>query len=75
MDKNGKDDCQTYDTDDLEKEVRKVDMRMSSSTNLQAKSSLMLPTKMIKPKRVEQEVMKAKVQTVSSSGSATGKNA
>ncbi|KAH0954678.1 hypothetical protein HN011_005271 [Eciton burchellii] len=71
MDKNGKNDCQIYDTDDLEKKVKKVDVRMPSSIN-SAKTSLMLPTDVIKPKRIEQEVTKAKVQTVSSSGSATG---
>jgi len=73
MDKNGKNDCQIYDTDDLEKKVKKVDVRMPSSIN-SAKTSLMLPTDVIKPKRIEQEVTKAKVQTVSSSGSATGKS-
>jgi len=74
MDKNGKDECQIYDTNDLEEKVRKVDMKMPSPTNLLAKSSLKLPTEVIKPKCVEQERMKTKIQTVSS-GSATGKNA
>ncbi|RLU26461.1 hypothetical protein DMN91_000256 [Ooceraea biroi] len=69
MDKDGKDKCQSYDTDDIEEKVKKVNVTTSSPTRLLAKSSLVLPTGFIKPKRGEQ--VKAKVETMSSSGSAT----
>lgn len=73
MDKNRKDKCQISNTDDIEEQVKKVDVDTSSLTSLLAKNTLVLPAGVIEPKHSEQ--VKAKAETMSSSGSATGKNA
>lgn len=68
-DKNGKDKCESCDTNDIQEKMKNVDVKMSSPTSLLVKNTLMLPTGVIRPERV-----KAKTETMPSSGSATGKN-
>ncbi|KMQ94077.1 cytochrome b5 reductase 4 [Lasius niger] len=64
---NGKGKHQSCDTGDIQEKMKKVDMKTSSPTSLLAKNSIMLPTGVIRPERV-----KAKTETMPSSGSATG---
>lgn len=71
-DENGKDKCHNYDTNDIQDKMKKVDMKTSSPTSLLARNTLRLPTGVIKPNQSEQ--VKAKTETMPSSGSATGKN-
>ncbi|KYN07522.1 hypothetical protein ALC62_01724 [Cyphomyrmex costatus] len=71
-DENGKDKCHTYDIDDVQDKIKKVDVKTSSPTSLLARSTLTLPTGVIKP--IQSEQVKAKAKTIPSSGSATGKN-
>lgn len=66
---NEKGKHQSCDTGDIQEKMKKVDMKTSSPTSLLAKNSIMLPTGVIRPERV-----KAKTETMPSSGSATGKN-
>lgn len=66
--KNGKDKCQSCVTNDIQEKMKKVDVKTSSPTSLLAKNTLLLPTGVIKSERV-----KAKAETMPSSGSATGK--
>lgn len=68
-DQIGKGKHQNCDTGDIQEKLKKVDVKTSSPTSLLAKNSLVLPTGVIKPERV-----KAKTETMPSSGSATGKN-
>lgn len=65
--KNGKDKCQSCVTNDIQEKMKKVDVKTSSPTSLLAKNTLLLPTGVIKSERV-----KAKAETMPSSGSATG---
>lgn len=58
--------------DDIQERMKKVEVKTSSPTSLLAKNSFILPTEVIRPKQSEQ--VKAKTETMSSSGSATGKN-
>lgn len=68
---NGKGKCQSCSTGDIQEKMKKVDVKTSSPTSLLAKNTLMLPTGVIRPERVQAS---AKTKTMSSSGSATGKN-
>jgi len=65
---NDKDKC---DAEDIQEQMKKVEVKTSSPTSLLAKNSLILPTGVIRPKQNE---VKAKTEIMSSSGSATGKN-
>jgi len=69
---NGKDKCCSYDTEDIQDKMNKVDVKTSSLTSLLIRNTLMLPTGVTKSNQSEQ--VKAKIKTMSSSGSATGKN-
>lgn len=71
-DENEKDKSHSYDTDDIQDKMKKVDVKTSSPTSLLARNTLMLPTGVIRPNQNEQ--VKAKTKTMPSSGSATGKN-
>lgn len=71
-DKNGKDKCHSYDADDIQDKMKKVDVKTSSPTSLLVRNTLALPSGFIKPNQSEQ--VKAKTETMPSSGSATGKN-
>ncbi|KAL6448132.1 hypothetical protein ACFW04_000269 [Cataglyphis niger] len=66
---NGKVKCQSCNTGDIQEKMKKVDVKTSSPTSLLAKNTLMLPTGVIRPERVQAS---AKTKTMSSSGSATG---
>lgn len=66
---NVKGKCQNCDTGDIQEKMKKVDVKTSSPTSLLAKNTLILPTGVIRPERVQ-----AKTETMPSSGSATGKN-
>nr|XP_012235216.1 PREDICTED: cytochrome b5 reductase 4 isoform X1 [Linepithema humile]XP_012235225.1 PREDICTED: cytochrome b5 reductase 4 isoform X1 [Linepithema humile] len=57
-------------TDDIQEQMKKVEVKTSSPTSLLAKNSFILPTGVIRPKQSEQ--VKAKTEIMSSSGSATG---
>lgn len=61
-----------YDIDDVQDKIKKVDVKTFSPTNLLARSTLTLPTDVVKS--IQSEQMKAKTKTMPSSGSATGKN-
>jgi len=69
---NGKDKCHSYDTEDIQDKMNKVDVKTSSPTSLLVRNTLMLPTGVTKSNQSEQ--VKAKIKTMPSSGSATGKN-
>jgi len=71
-DENGKDICHSYDTEDIQDKMKKVDVKTFSPTSLLIRNTLTLPTGVIKPNQREQA--KAKIKTMPSSGSATGKN-
>lgn len=71
-DETGKNKCHSYDTDDIQDKMKKVDVKTSSPMSLLARNTLMLPTGVIRPNQNEQ--VKAKVEAMPSSGSATGKN-
>ncbi|KYN12512.1 hypothetical protein ALC57_15239 [Trachymyrmex cornetzi] len=71
-DENGKEKCHSYDIDDVQDKIKKVDVKTSSPTSLLARSTLTLPTGVVKS--IQSEQMKAKTKTMPSSGSATGKN-
>ncbi|KYN30574.1 Cytochrome b5 reductase 4 [Trachymyrmex septentrionalis] len=69
--KNGKEKCRShYDIDDVQDKIKKVDVKTSSPTSLLARSTLTLPTSVVKS--IQSEQMKAKTKTMPSSGSATG---
>lgn len=70
-DENGKDKCHNYNTDDIQDKMKKVDVKTSSPTSLLVRNTLRLPG-VIKANQSEQ--VKAKTETMLSSGSATGKN-
>lgn len=71
-DENEKEKCPSYDIDDIQDKIKKVDVKTSSPTSLLARSTLTLPTGVVKP--IQSEQMKAKTKTMPSSGSATGRN-
>lgn len=66
-DKSEKNKCQSSDTNDIQEKMKKMDVKTSSPTSLLVKNTLMLPTGVIRPEQV-----KAKTDTMPSSGSATG---
>lgn len=68
-DETGKDNYHSYDTDDIQDKMKKVDVKTSSPTSLLARNTFMLPG-VIRPNQNEQ----VKAKAMSSSGSATGKN-
>lgn len=68
-DKSEKNKCQSCDTNDIQEKMKKMDVKTSSPTSLLVKNTLMLPAGVIRPEQV-----KAKTDTMPSSGSATGKN-
>ena len=72
-DENGKEKCHShYDIDDVQDKIKKVDVKTSSPMSLLARSTLTLPTGVVRS--IQSEQMKAKTKTMPSSGSATGKN-
>lgn len=71
-DEDGKDKCHSCDTDNIQNKMKKVDVKTSSPTSPLARNTLMLPSEVIRSNQSKQ--VKAKTETMSSSGSATGKN-
>lgn len=62
-----------YDTGDIQEKMKKVDVKTSSPTSLLARNTMILPTEVIRSRQNEQAV-KAKTETMPSSGSATGED-